>query len=189
MEPVRHRDLTELVRLSPAALLLLDRAGQVLLVNPAAAPLLGGQAMLSVKDGMLCARRKAEEKGLREALAALSAEAPAGLVCLRSREGVPVIVVDLLLLGGACVAAKVTDLAARPVPRAERLRRIFGLTPAEARVAAAMLTGLGLGAIARNHGVEPETVRTQAKRIRSKAGARSQNQLLGILTAIGEDFV
>ena len=47
---------------------------------------------------------------------------------------------------------------------------------------------MGLSAIAREFGVEPETVRTQAKRIRTKTGGRTQGKLLGTLFATGLDF-
>lgn len=178
----------ELVRFSTWALLLTDRAAQVHDVNPAADALLAGTAMIRVKDGVLTARRKSEDRALGEALAALSAEQPGSTVCFRNREGAPVAVIDMRLLPGGLVAWRVSDLASRPAPTPARLRVIFGLSPAEARVAAAILSGLGIQAVARKHGVEPETVRTQFKRIRGKTGARSQNELLGMLTAAGADF-
>lgn len=178
----------ELVRFSTWALLLTDRAAQVHDTNPAADALLAGTAMIQVKDGALTARRKSEDKALEEALTGLSAEQPASIVCFRNREGVPVLVIDMHLLPSGLVAWRLSDLASRPAPTSARLRAIFGLSPAEARVAAAMLSGLDIQAVARKHGVEPETVRTQFKRIRGKTGARSQNELLGMLTAAGADF-
>jgi DNA-binding CsgD family transcriptional regulator len=95
---------------------------------------------------------------------------------------------DLCLLESGRIAARLTDLTARPSPSMDRMKSVIGLTRAEARVATAMLSGLGLSGVAGKHGVESETVRSQAKRIRAKAGARSQNQLLGILTAVGPGF-
>ena len=177
-----------LVRLSGSALLLTDRSALVHEANPAAEALLAETAMMSVKDGVLTVRRKSEEKDLRDALAAMSAEQPVSTVCFRNREGVPMVVLDLILLASGLVAWRISNLASRPSPTVARLRAIFGLSPAEARVAAAMLSGLGIQGVARKHAVEAETVRTQVKRIRGKTGARSLNELLGVLTAAGSDF-
>ena len=188
MEGLTENYCVELVRFATWAVLLTDRSAQVHDANPAANALLAAMAMIRVKDGMLSARRKSEDKALRDALTGLSAEQPGSIVCFRNREGVPVVIIDMHLLSSGLVAWRVSDLASRPEPTPARLRAIFGLSPAEARVAAAMLSGLGIQAVARKHGVEPETVRTQFKRIRGKTGARSQNELLGMLTAAGADF-
>ena len=185
MVSILPADLSELLGLSSAAVFLLDRVGQVLYASPAANHLLTQLRMLSIRDGVLTARRKGEDREIRDALASLSPQHPDGTVCLRSREGFPIILMDLRLLASGRIAARLTDLTARPVPSFERLRHVLGLTPAESRVASAMLAGLGLSAIASKNGVEPETVRSQAKRIRAKAGAHSQNQLLSILAAMG----
>ncbi len=185
MTPVPSDELSSLLGLSPACLLLLDRAGRLLHVNAAAERLFAQQAILYVRDSVLHARRKDEDKLVQETLAALSAEDPSGSLCLRSREGYPVVLLDLHRLDSGRIAVRLTDLIARQIPSADRMRSVIGLTRAEARVASALLSGLGLTAIADQHGVEAETVRSQAKRIRAKAGARSQNQLLGILAAIG----
>lgn len=188
MEALTANYCVELVRYSTWPLLLTDRSAHVHDANPAAEALLAGTAMIRVKDGVLSARRKSEDKALRDALAALSDDEPGSIVCFRNREGVPIVVVDMYLLSSGLVAWRISDLASRPAPTSARLRAIFGLSPAEARVAASMLSGLGIQAVARKHGVEPETVRTQFKRIRGKTGARSQNELLGMLTAAGADF-
>ena len=98
-------------------------------------------------------------------------------------------VIDLQRLRSGLVALRMADMAQRPAPSPARLRTLFGLTPAEARVAVAMLSGMGIQAVAREHGVEAETVRTQAKRIRGKTGSRTQSQLLSVLAAAAADFV
>ena len=166
----------------------MDRTGQVLYTSPSATRLLTDLRMLSIRDGLLSARRKAEDRAIRDAVSSLSPQHADETVCLRSREGYPIILIDFTLLRSGHIGAQLTDLTARPVPSSERLRRVLGLTPAESRVASAMLAGLGLSAIASKNGVEAETVRSQAKRIRAKAGARSQNQLLSVLVAMGTGF-
>ena len=188
MEELTTRHFAELAGLWASAVLLLDHGGHVHYANPAANALLARMSMLSVKYGTLSARRKTEDKALRDALAGLSVAAPSTMLCLRTRESIPMVIVDLHLLPSGLVAACVTDLAVRLAPSAARLKQLFGFTPAEARVAVAMLSGLGIQAVAREYGVEAETVRTQTKRIRAKTGAQTQNQLIGMLAAAVDEF-
>lgn len=54
------------------------------------------------------------------------------------------------------------------------LSNMFGLTPAEARVAARLGEGLTAGAVAAEHGTARSTVRTQIRRVIYKLGARRQ---------------
>ena len=188
MDVLTTRHFAELADLSPSLLLLLDRAGHVHYANPAAEALLARTGMLSVKGGTLSARRKNEDKALRDAWSSLSAVLPSTTLCLRNRESLPMVVMDLRLFATDAVALRITDLVARPAPSAARLKQLFGLTPAEARVAIAMLSGLGIQAVARAYGVEAETVRTQIKRIRAKTGTRTQNQLVSLLAAVVDGF-
>ena len=166
-------------------MLLLDRAATILTAREVADSVVAVSQAVAIRNGVLMARRKNEDRAMRDALAALSPTIPAATVCFRNRETHPVAVADLLLLPSGNVAWRMTDLLARPAPSAARLQAVFGLTPAEARVAGGLLSGLSLGGVARASGVEPETVRTQAKRIRAKTGARTQNHLLGMLMAAG----
>lgn len=184
-----ERNLTELLGLLPEAVLLVDAVGKLVYLNPAAQRVVGRTPMWSLAGGTLSMRRKAEDRELREALARLSPARPRATIVLRSREGTPVAIADLHRLASGVVAVRLSDPARRPAPSIARLRHIFGLTLAEARVAAGLLSGLGITAFATLHGVEPETVRSQVKRVRSKTGAHSQNEVLGILAATGADFV
>lgn len=184
MSDLTQTDLTGLLGLSSDTLLLLDRSGRVIhAAAPGRAPV-GVRGLLTVKGGTLTARRKGEDKALRDALAGLSATEDA-TICFRNREGVAVMVIDLHLLPSGLVATRVADIVSRSAPSAARMRRVFGFTAAEARVAAAMLTGAGITEVAQRHRVEPETVRSQVKRIRSKTGARSVAELLLVLMATG----
>ena len=188
MEILTEHDFVALAALSPAAMLIVDRSGHVHHANPAAQAMLARLGMLSVKAGILFARRKDEDKDLRNALDALSPDSADAVICLRNREGVTIVVVDLHLLDSGLVAWRITELEACPAPSTARLKTLFGLTPAEARVAIALLSGKGLRDIAQEFGVEPETVRTQVKRIRAKTGTRTQGKLLGTLFAAGADL-
>ena len=74
---------------------------------------------------------------------------------------------------------------APPAPPPALLVDLFGLTPAECEVAAALLRGDETVAIALARGNSSETVRGHVKSILRKTGAGSQRQLTTILARIG----
>jgi DNA-binding CsgD family transcriptional regulator len=63
----------------------------------------------------------------------------------------------------------------------QALARAFGLTPAEARVAARLAEGLSPTAIAESHGIRISTVRRQMAQLFSKVGVARQVDLVRIL--------
>jgi DNA-binding CsgD family transcriptional regulator len=76
------------------------------------------------------------------------------------------------------------DLEAHPPLCAEICNAIYGLTPAEARVAARLLDGRSAPGIAVDLGLSPLTVRTHIKRVFKKVGVRSQSQLMAALCRV-----
>ncbi len=74
---------------------------------------------------------------------------------------------------------------ARYSPSERDLGEFFGLSPAEARLAAALLTGKTLSNIAANSGIRITTVRTQLGCILRKVGAERQSDLIRILSSTG----
>lgn len=64
------------------------------------------------------------------------------------------------------------------------LRQLYGLTAAEARVAAAALRGEGLRSIAEELAVSANTVRTHLQRVFEKTGTHRQAELVRVLTAV-----
>lgn len=72
--------------------------------------------------------------------------------------------------------------ASRPhFPWAQVLRSMYGLTEAEALVAAAICEGRSLNEYARQRGVSTETVRYQLKRSLAKTGSRRQADLIRLV--------
>ena len=63
-----------------------------------------------------------------------------------------------------------------------QLMQLFGLTPAEARLAHGLLRGLSAGEYKQEQGVSHATVRTQIRSILAKTGTRRQAELLGLLS-------
>lgn len=89
-------------------------------------------------------------------------------------------------LGKAAVAALfITDPAASLHPPELRLQQLFGFTPAEARIAAALSNGLAPDGIAAALGLRINTVRWHIKRLLGKTGASTQAQLVRLLLAAG----
>jgi DNA-binding CsgD family transcriptional regulator len=74
---------------------------------------------------------------------------------------------------------------ARYAPSETDLVDLFGLSPAEARVAAALMTGRSLADIAAVSGVQITTVRTQLRSILRKVGVKRQFDLVRILSGTG----
>ncbi|WP_423196178.1 MULTISPECIES: helix-turn-helix transcriptional regulator [unclassified Cupriavidus] len=73
---------------------------------------------------------------------------------------------------------------ASPPAMAAILRDLYALTPAEARLAALMTTGIGLPEACAQLGIKRETSRTQLKSIFIKTGMSTQAQLSHLLTRL-----
>jgi DNA-binding CsgD family transcriptional regulator len=90
----------------------------------------------------------------------------------------------LMGLGPAQPAAVVifSDPAATGAPNAEMLRKAFGLTLAEARLAAALIGGQSLGEYADSAGITINTAKTQMRQVFHKTGHNRQIDLVrGVL--------
>ena len=74
--------------------------------------------------------------------------------------------------------------AAREPPKAELLRTLFGLTPAEAEVARALAGGATKGTVAAQRGSRVSTVRTQVRSVLEKTGATNLRELEGVMSRL-----
>ncbi len=66
-------------------------------------------------------------------------------------------------------------------PDTGRMQQLFGLTPAEAAVAAALAQGRSTAAIAQQLGVQPNTVLAHVKKLLTKTSTQGQVQLVSLL--------
>ena len=176
----------------PTPVLLLDRRGRPRLVNRAARLLLAARDGLRLdRDGLRAAipgsTARLRQLVLKTAsLAAGEASDGGGVLRLPCATGEPLaaLVVPLpassRLAGatGAVVALFLRDPAAEPLPSGRRLERLYGLTPAEARLAERLAAGETPDEAAEGLGVARETVRSQLKAVFAKTGARRQGELL-----------
>ncbi len=86
------------------------------------------------------------------------------------------------VFGGADILVLATPIAPGAVaPSASLLNALFDLTPAEARLAADLTSGLTLAESAAKHGVTVKSARTYLERIFHKTGTHRQSQLVAML--------
>lgn len=84
--------------------------------------------------------------------------------------------------GRARIVVFVTDPGRGRITAGEALRAVYGLTPAEARLARRLASGEGLREAAEALAISRETARTYLKRVFAKTGTSRQVELLLLLT-------
>jgi len=183
-----------LARLATAAIAI-DGWGRATPANAAAEQLLAARDGIGIEGGRLCARDPLEDARLQHLLAeALCATHSVGAAggCTsvsrspgRRRLGLRVVPLPAaggrLGVPGAAALVFVKDSERRPYLEPEALRGLFGLTPAEARIASRLGTGIALSQIAAEQSVSRETARTHRKHLFRKTGVRSQSELVVLL--------
>lgn len=83
----------------------------------------------------------------------------------------------------------VSDPQALVLPEASRLSALYGLTPAEAKVARALAIGQSSKEVAKSLGVSPETVRKQTQHVYQKIQISSQPDLVRNILTLGHASV
>ena len=122
-------------------------------------------------------------------LAAASCEPPALSQVVINRADAPWLLIDVMPLtalgsdtfnGGRAVLI-LTDLTKPSVSDSKLLAILFGLTPAEAKLAAAIASGIGIDAAAASLHIGRETARSQLKATFLKTDIHSQPELLALM--------
>lgn len=85
---------------------------------------------------------------------------------------------------GGCTMLVMVDLRQRPRPSAAVLQRLFDLTPAEARLAVALGSGLTLQEVSDETGLSNATLRSQLSSTFHKTGTRRQPELIALLARV-----
>jgi DNA-binding CsgD family transcriptional regulator len=201
------RQLARVLQLMPSAALLLDNRQRIVHVNPAAELLLrAGDGLTSSSNGglYLSAVLPDERLALARSLAQAQRVADGSgdllgepLRVTRLSGAGPLLVVPVPLPPPAFSLWELTDTArllvlvidpgARNLAAATVLQAAFGLTPAEARVATLIGSGLSGPQAAQMLGVSPATVKTHLARCFEKLGVRSQVELARMLSALPPD--
>jgi DNA-binding CsgD family transcriptional regulator len=176
---------------------LIGHAGRVIHMNPRFAALVG--------DGVqVAAGRLGSWQGRADAALAAAVDravrhdgalrAPLAPVVLPRRAARPLVAHVMPVVGQArdllhLVAAIVMLTDLRDTPRAAAdtvLVEAFGLTAAEARLAAQIAAGETLPEIARDQGVSHETLRSRLKSVFDKTGTGRQTELALLVAKLGQ---
>jgi len=171
--------------------LALDRQGRVLDMNAAATQLLDDEIRVSYRRLILRDQRAAS------ALSALldqlrttpdTAVLPAAPIVVPRLKKRPLVIRVLPVEGaarspflGARALLILSDLERRSVPDGGMLSQAFGLSPAEARLAALIAAGLSPERAAEELGIARETARNQLKAVFAKTGTHRQSELAALL--------
>jgi DNA-binding CsgD family transcriptional regulator len=181
----------------PWAVVLVDSQSRPILVNRAAQKIVAQDDGLSLTPkGLLTADQTAAE-ALQEALCSAIPQGSHGRTFTRGRTLLvarpslrrpyevlitPIPVQTRLTEAPAAMAAIfITDPEVQPVTDQETLRSLYGLTEAEARMAAAMAQGKTAESIAEEFELSLHTARNRVKRILSKTKTNRQSELLRLL--------
>jgi DNA-binding CsgD family transcriptional regulator len=176
-----------------AGVIITDNTGLVIETNRAAEAIVQLADGLLVREGRLCARRVFETTRVAKLIAGATGEQPrmaGGRMVIGRCDGLPPYVLAVMPLQTAPVddrrlAMIIIVDPARYVPSERDLADLFGLSPVEARVAAALMRGESLADIAAAAGVQITTVRTQLRSILRKVGVKRQFDLVRILSSTG----
>lgn len=186
----------------PFGVALVDAGLQLRFVNEVAGAYLAGNdaGLFSIRSGphvgsglYLGALSRNEATALRRLVASATSGGPGGSMQVRSRDGSTVAVLvnavprglmqDLVAaIPAAPVAEALAMVILRPVhrraaPPPDMLCDLFGLTPAEAAVAVALVGGATAEQVARQRGVSLMTVRVQIRSILGKSACENLREL------------
>ncbi|MGE0807928.1 MAG: LuxR C-terminal-related transcriptional regulator, partial [Burkholderiaceae bacterium] len=201
------RQLARVLPLMPNAALLINDQGRITLANPAAESLLRTGDGLSIDNrghlrfaAAFSSETAALAKAMAQAIAVASGagETPGEPLRLTRPSGAPPLLILPVplpppafelwnLLEPARVLLLVIDPAAPWRGKASAIQSVFGLTPAEARVAVLVADGFTGPQTAAALGVSISTVKTHLKRCFDKIGVHSQTGLARLLGALPVD--
>jgi DNA-binding CsgD family transcriptional regulator len=178
----------------PTGVVFLDSKGQIIFMNRSAA------ALIAERDGLLATSDGLHSEQQRESnlLASTISRAAStsngqgvstgGTVLISRRARPPLqLVISPIRTATISISKRIAAVAfiydpLRPQrPAQEVLRTLFGLSPAECRVALLLSDGHAPRRIAEIVGVSIETVRSQMKRIFSKTNVKRQSELIRLL--------
>jgi len=176
----------------------LDAAGTVVLSNCHAEAMAFAGDGIKVVQGRLRAADSNCDRQMQKVISGAVAAgtgnglSPGGSLLLQRQSENPALRVTAtpfrapLVLGSPPIAALVfiSDPAKAPLSRSAVLRVLYGLTPAEGRVADALLRGMEIREAAGRLGITLETARLHVKRILAKTSTSRQAELVRLMVSL-----
>ncbi|BAT59356.1 bacterial regulatory proteins, luxR family [Variibacter gotjawalensis] len=177
----------------PAA--VITRTGRVLAANELLENL-PGQVKIVANDKLHFENRSAQDVFLRAA--AHGGLAPKAVLsfALPATEEAPAAVAQVIPLKGVSndifargdAVLLISPLSQSAAPHADVVAALFDLTPAEARVARGIASGLTAEGIAASLSLSPHTVRSQVKAVLAKVGVKRKIELANLLGSVSTRF-
>lgn len=181
----------------PYGLALLDARGRCVLLNTAAKQIVDKRDGLILSKSRLVAESPAESARLRTAIAravdptGMRINNGSGAMLVSRRTATPLqIIVSPFVSGlgevpfGVVATVYIRDSQARIASPVDSFQYLYGLTKAEAKLAALLVEGCNISDAAEANRVTRETVRSQLKAVFQKTGTRRQAELVRLLVAI-----
>jgi DNA-binding CsgD family transcriptional regulator/PAS domain-containing protein len=178
--------------------ILLDRGGRILYVNTAASLLGADEGPLRLRNAMVATCSPSHSQQLRTLIeAALRGTPAASMSVPRPNDGqlVTILVSSVrgqdigrfadLSMPDAAVLLFIIDPANRAGIPMSWIMDGYGLTQAEAKVALAASSGLGVPETASRLGVSANTIKTHLRRVFAKTGTSRQTELVRLMASIG----
>ncbi|QQX87601.1 helix-turn-helix transcriptional regulator [Cupriavidus necator] len=193
---VLHRDAalgTELMEQLGLALFALDKEGRVVFSNTAGEALLSAGTALRLRHGRLAAPHAPDNDALLAAILRVARSRRGESLALRNATGAThdlfmsiagIPGQTLTTFGSASVLVTARTRGNAPPVTAQQLHQAFGLTPAEAAVAEALIEGTSPEDYADTKGVSPHTVRYQVRAVLAKTNSRSQVKAVSTMLSI-----
>jgi DNA-binding CsgD family transcriptional regulator/PAS domain-containing protein len=191
---LERRALLDALDSLSCAVLVADGEGRVLVANGAAAALSPRLDGIGVEKGHLSSCRAEVGQRLRALCASAAQHARpssrGGVLRVGRPDGGQLHVLvapsraasDVVLTSGPAALVFIANPDHDRSPSAPLLQRLFGLTPAESRIAAQLALGLDLEVIATARNLTLETVRWYNKQVLAKTGCRGRGELVRLLT-------
>lgn len=174
----------QLVGLPAAAL---TGSGRIVVANPLFEQL-APRVATGAFDHVQMVNKPANE-ALKQALAVAGTVGTSRSIPIPAEDGQPALIAHLVpirhaahdIFARADLLLVLTAVVAPDAPLTEMLHGLFDLTPAEARVARALATGLSIEEISLRNAISRETVRTQLKGVMAKTATTRQADLVRLL--------
>ena len=177
-----------------AGVMFTDKDGRVIETNQAAERILRLADGLTIRNGLICARRSFETAKLTEliahATAATGSHPSAGCLLIGRDGGRPAYIVRIAPvtagLGGYDLPMAMVLVSAPDDHRVSEseLAELYGLSPAECRLAMAVAFGKRLNDLATEFGLQITTLRTQLSSILKKCEVERQSDLVRLISNI-----